>query len=247
MTDPQFDGPQAMKAALGRTKDCLPPEILEALAEPSGDSAALAPARVHLDSCPHCQSELRLLREFMAAEVRPEDAAAVEFVASRLARPQRASVPRKASWWEAIFAWPRMPAYLAAATVLLLAGIGVYFRQRQTPGAPQPMVYRSQQFNADAPSGDIPDAPSRFSWREVPGAARYDLVVMEVDRTPVWSTQTAAVFADAPADIRRLMTPGRSFLWQVVARNPAGEKIAESNLQNFHVAIATPAAPLPKN
>ena len=247
MTDPQFDGPEVMKAAFGPTKDCLLPEILEALAESSGDSGALSRARTHLNSCAYCQSELHLLREFMAAEVRPEDASAVDFIVSRLARPQRSTAARKPTWWEVIFARPRMPAYLAAATILLLVGVGAYFRQRQAPGAPQPMVYRSHQFNANAPSGDIPDAPSRFSWREVPGAVRYDVVVMEVDRTPVWSIETAGAFTDAPADIRRIMTPGRSFLWQVVARNSAGEKIAESNLQNFHVAIATPAAPLPKN
>jgi hypothetical protein len=96
-------------------------------------------------------------------------------------------------------------------------------------------VWRSQSFAAIAPVGDVTAAPTELQWNAVPGAGNYLVRVMEVDRTEIWRVEAAGTRIVLPAEVRGPMTPGRSFLWIVIAREATGGTLAETGLQTFHI------------
>jgi hypothetical protein len=62
---------------------------------------------------------------------------------------------------------------------------------------------------------------------------------MEVDQNVIWSAESSSSEVAIPEDVRRKMTQGRKFLWDVVARSAAAEKIGSINLQFFHISITS--------
>src|SRR5580704_7989183 len=75
---------EQLRAALGPGKDCLSIEDLERCLDGSATGAPVANLTAHLEACPHCRTELHLLREFQSGRVREEEAAAVGAVARQL-------------------------------------------------------------------------------------------------------------------------------------------------------------------
>src|SRR5690242_21429454 len=94
-----------LRDALGPGADCLRLEQLEMFAAAlSTPPPALAK---HVASCPYCQTEIHLLREFQAASPRAGEGDAVQLITARLkARsgeifPERQVQPEvNESWWK---------------------------------------------------------------------------------------------------------------------------------------------------
>ena len=228
------------EAAMGRTESC--PSI-EALA----GAAENPEIRKHVDECVHCRSELALMQSFETADPRPEEVASVQWIEGELLRrpPVVAVPPQRSAWprlWDVIgFGLrPHPRAAISMAAACLVVGVigAVYFQRGRTPeitGPDSSAVMRSSHIAPVGPVGDIDQPPSEFRWEAVPGAARYEFRLLEVDRTMVWSTQSANSQLDIPAEIRVRMVPARSFLWEVSALNSSGEKIGSTDLQTFHI------------
>jgi hypothetical protein len=250
MSNANPNQPAFLKAALGPSSDCP-------------DLAALAGAnlsadlRQHLAGCSHCRTELAALREFESAEPRGDELASVKWIQSELVRraPQFANTasaasPKTASpldrlrlWGRDLFSPPRrMQLSLAAASLLLVAATGVYLHRSGEPPLSAPSgqpVWRSGQFAAVSPVGDITQTPAEFRWESVAGAAEYEIQVTEVDGTAVWSAKSAQTKIETPESIRRFFQPGRTLQWTVVARNAAYEKIASTDSQIVHILATT--------
>ena len=242
MADPASHEREILKAALGRTEECLSPEALEALSANGPDPAAGAAQRRHLDACARCRNELALLQEFQAAAPRPDETASVAWMESELRRRRSGlcapAAPRRTL--RAVLRWRTLS--LAAASLVVAVTAGMYFRYGtggRPPGAEGPVIWRSQQFQAVSPAGDVAAPPAEFQWEPVAGSATYQVRLMEVDRTELWSVVSFHTAVSLPDDIRKRMTPGRTFLWEVIARNTAGEKIGATNLQSFHISVTT--------
>jgi hypothetical protein len=206
-----------------------------------------AQARAHVERCAYCRNELAMLVEFQTATPRPEEAAAVAWIESELER-RSAATPQAtpseglwsgvSSWISRAFpsrGWQVIP--VAAGLLFLVAG-GVYLRQGneglRPPAGGEP-VWRSQGFAGLAPLGDVAAAPAELQWDAVPGAGKYLVRVMEVDRTEIWRAEAPGTRIALPAEIRGQMTAGRSFLWMVTARDGTGSTVAETSLQIFHI------------
>lgn len=248
MADQDSNQRQILKAALSRTSQCLPVEILAAIAEERVDAGTNLQAREHLSGCAHCQSELALFREFQEAEARPGEIESVAWVQSELRRRSAEvagrgveSAREPESLWARITARRRWRTLsLVAASLLVAVTAGLYLRSGAgLDRSGEPVIYRSQKLSAVAPVGEISEAPADFQWRATPGAAKYRVRLMEVDRTVIWSAEIAGASVSIPPAVHEQMTPGRAFEWDVTAWNGAGEKIAESNLQNFHILVTT--------
>ena len=238
MTDP-------IKFAFGQSDDCPPVELL-------AQTARAPEIERHLAACAHCQTELDLLREFVAAEPTPAERPEVEWIAARLAggfqpafAPPRLSVwDRMREWLSAAFA-PASHRALAgvAALVLVIAG-GLYLRQSAREQRPIPtadgLVWRSGGFASLSPSGDLSQAPTEFHWDAVSNAAVYHVHLMEVDRTVIWSTDSVQTTVNIPDSVRAQFKPGRAFHWHVTASNSAGQTMASSDLQSFHILVTQP-------
>lgn len=230
----QSNEDRLLRSALGPTPECPPLEALESLD---------AKGRAHVEGCAWCRNELAMLTEFQAVDVRPEEAASVAWIESELARraaPAQVAAKPADSLWSRLTSWVgdwQMVPVAAAALVLLMAG-AMYLRQGNQGLRPVPQgeqVLRSGSFKAIAPVGDVASAPAEFQWEAVPGAARYLVRVMEVDRTEIWRLETAATRAELTVPVRAQMTAGRSFQWTATALDASGRTISETGLQTFHI------------
>ena len=99
--------------------------------------------------------------------------------------------------------WQMVP--VAAALLLVLAG-GIYLRQgNEGPAAAGGQASRrgARKVCAVAPLGDVAAAPAELRWEAVPGAARYLVRVMEVDRTEIWRGEARRTRIARPAEVRR--------------------------------------------
>src|SRR5262249_24925792 len=135
MLDRPISDQDALRAAMGPTPKCPPPEKLESLA--SGDQQAVAVLSGHVQSCPNCQTELHLLRTFLlgqagqSAQEMKEAGKVAERLRSRSAEIFRQAFPKpeRLPWWQVAFTMRRlMQASLAAAAILLIAATVLLFR-----------------------------------------------------------------------------------------------------------------------
>jgi len=210
-----------------------------------------AKSREHVEHCAYCQNELAMLVEFQQAEPRQEEAADVAWIQSELERrsatTRQASVPdsvwaRISSWISHTFpsrGWQTIA--VAAGLIFVVAG-GMYLRQGNEglrPAGEAP-VWRSQGFAGVAPLGDVAAAPADLEWEAVSGAAKYQVRVMEVDRTEIWRAESSGTRILLPPEVRAQMTAGRSFLWTVTAHDVTGSTVAETGLQTFHIFATSP-------
>ncbi|HLJ49315.1 MAG TPA: hypothetical protein VKU01_25050 [Bryobacteraceae bacterium] len=233
--------------ALAPGKDCLSIEDLEQVLE----ERASVPLRRHVKECPHCQAELHLLQAFTRNEITEEEKPAVEHITARLRDRSREIAPRpiygqdSPSWWKRLFATPWLtPAIATLALVLIVAGIAFQMRQSRqpsldtSPGGTQ--VLRSSAVAVLSPLGDIFAKPSEIRWEAVPRAARYRVRLLEVDRSELWSAETATPNIYLPATVQTAIVPAKTLLIQVSALDAAGLAIAESELARFRLVQSVP-------
>jgi hypothetical protein len=217
------------KAALAPTAECIPLEQL--------GSALSEVQRTHVSSCPRCQAELALFEEFEASAPVEGEGAAVTWIARDLERRAAGAPPALPRWR----AWARIPAWRfsgALAALVMLAGVTAYVSRNRgmlEPGGPSTPVYRSQAVVVSAPLGDLDTAPAEFRWQAVPGAASYTVEVLEVDRHSLWKADSRETHAAVPAQLRRVIVPGKTLVWEVTAKDGAGASIGTSGAQRFRV------------
>jgi hypothetical protein len=99
-----------------------------------------------------------------------------------------------------------------------------------------PEVVRSSALTVTAPIGEIAEAPRELRWQPVSTAVRYQTRLSEVDRTPIWMQETTASVLELPDEIRTRIVPGKTILFEVVALDSTGARIAASGPVRFRVA-----------
>ncbi len=216
---------ELLKRAFGRTPDC--PSLPDLVANlERGDASA----REHAAACPHCASEVKLYNQFMSPSLDKEEDAAVAWVQRNLRNPAEAQTP----WWKPA-SWLNvrtlLPFGMAAAAILV--AIGVQDGVSNTPLKPIiDTEQRSSRVELVGPKGIISGTPETFSWKAVPGAASYHVTLMEVDKTVVWESTSAASPVTLPAAVRQKALPGKRLIWTVDAMDLSGKAIA-SGSQDF--------------
>src|SRR4029077_14344888 len=166
------------------TDECLPLEVLERMTK---SSSADPKAAAHLAECPHCQTELSMLKSFEASVPSADEGAAVAWIAAQLERKQNASslqqkmvrqkmakpAAERVSFWRAMFKLPYMAGAGALAAVLILAGSLYNGGNSNNPSLHNPNgpeIYRSDVVKLIAPLGEMAQAPEEFRWEAVKGA-----------------------------------------------------------------------------
>lgn len=231
MADPrQYE---KLKSALGPAPDCPPLEQLVRALEASEGDAWRKTAEDHAAACAHCRDELAMMREFVGATPRPEESRNVNWIARRLEkqrvfRPSRQRLP----YLFGMRAW-------AATACLAIVVAGAFYLPRG-PSEPSPAGagegrMRSQALELVGPVGDVRQSPTEFRWRAAPGAVRYQVRLMEVDRREVWRGESANDFISLPPLVLALMAPGRSFLWEVSAWDQSGKTLGTSATRSFRI------------
>jgi hypothetical protein len=235
-----------LKSSFAATPECLTPAQLETLAEGTK-------THPHLAGCPRCQAELAMLKSFESGAPLPDEGAAVAWISSHLdrqlesiknssrvrARAATQNLETQDSWLARTFglrAWRwALPATVVAAAVVV--GV-ILLRPPKEPdlqanAGGQTTVYRSQEIQVVTPVGDVPQIPRTLQWQSFSGAQRYKVVVMEVDNSPLWSTETKETSLEIPASLHAKILPGKPILWQVTALDGQGRVLGTSQIQRF--------------
>ena len=227
-------------AALASGNDCPPLEDLERLL----NEGAPVPLKRHVDGCSRCQTELQMLRAFTSSEVAEHEQTAVSSIAARLksrsseiTRP-RTAVDQRPSRWQLILAMRWLtPAAATIAIVLLVAGVAIELRQGRQPllkariGSTE--VLRSSSIVILSPVGDLKARPEEIRWEAAPNATRYQVRILEVDRTELWSGETTGTRIGVTSKVATFIVPFKTLLVQVGAFDATGRKIAESEPVRF--------------
>ena len=232
---------ELLAAALAGAHDCPPLEQLERLC----NDEAPEPLKRHVEGCPHCQTELQMLRSFSSGEVADHEKTAVDSIVARLkakssAERRPAGVEHRSFWWNGILAvrW-LTPAAAALAVVLVAAGVVIEMRQGRRPALETTVggadVFRSSAIAILSPIGDVREKPAEIRWQAAQNAARYQVKIMEVDRAELWRAETATARIDLPPSVESLIVPAKTLLIQIGAFDATGRKIAESEIVRFRL------------
>jgi hypothetical protein len=228
------DGTRArLKRRLQRTSQCIPLDQFEnELHESEQD---------HLASCTRCQSEFALwqaLRDTAEAD----DDESVNRVAAELARrlPWKRPTQVGAGYRGKR---PHARAVLAAAATVLAAAVG-YVMWDPEPGVENAATveheYRSAGIRVLSPAEELDRAPDELTWQPVSGDVRYDVRVLEVDGTLLWSTLSVTPGVRLPPAVLAEFVPGKTIVWDVTARNSAGVAVAHSGTHRVRVRVLSP-------
>jgi hypothetical protein len=251
MPDRALEDRELWGRALAATEACPAPEELVRVSHDGRPERAAT--RAHVEGCVQCQTELALFTEFQSAATDPGEAAAVSWITAELERrfdqivaaPSPAPVAmldRPVRWYRRFERRPVRVAALASAGLLILFGVGLNLRGMQEPelnsnAAGGPVVLRSDELIAVAPIGDLKQPPTELSWQAAPGAARYSVKVMEVDRTELWKSESTETSISLPAAIRKAIVPGKTLLWQVTAMAADQRTLGSSKTLSFRLPV----------
>jgi hypothetical protein len=200
-------------------------------------SAQRKAAEEHVSACAHCRTELALLQEFVAGNIREDEKESVDWIKGQLTPP--AQVPREikqprdqgSRWWGKLWS-PGYAAALAVAAALIVF-VNVEWRRPASVPGQQADVMRSTTLRAIAPVGELDRVPEELRWSDVPGAARYSILVTEVDLTPVFQGRVGSSSIPLPEEVRKILVPGKVLQWTVIAEDASGRELATTGVQKF--------------
>ena len=225
--------------AAAATKDCLPLETLERMAD---NTSRDAKAAAHLAGCAHCQTELAMLKNFEQSTPSADEGAAVAWIAAQLERRQNAPVAQQKAatvpFWRTMFRVPYLAGAAALAAVLIL-GVSLYNRDSDGPGKLNPGIgsgqFRSGSIHLVSPIADQSSAPAEFRWDAVQGASSYSVELKDVAGITLASAKSAQNVLQVTPEMKASMISGKPLKWKVTALDAAGKEIANSGLEQFKV------------
>jgi len=247
------------KAALETGADCLTVEELGRWMDGLFSDAEESRASAHLAGCARCQTELALFQELERTTPQPKDQPAVSWIVAELKRRSSESaratgeVSRSAPSSARRALSPRglagrriSAAALSLAAMVIAVAVGLSVRTSREPGLISdgiPTALRSQGVVGLAPIGDLMQSPTELRWQPLPGAARYSIKLMEVDRSEFWQASAEGTVVLLPAAVREKVVPGKTLLWQVTALDAAGKALGSSPLERFRLSASPKSDP----
>jgi len=195
--------------------------------------------RDHIAGCARCQTEAALWNTLDDSAPRPDEGAAVQWIVKELRR--RHQTPAAAAISAGIGPWRSWRLVSAiGATIALVLTVGYVTRDREpaVSGSGGAMRnYRSAQLELRSPIGDQSAVPLQLEWMAFPGAVGYDVSILEVDRTVLWSGSATGSRLALPSSVRTRLVPGKTMLWEVAARDGSGKPVAVSGMRSFRVIV----------
>ncbi|UCC38928.1 MAG: zf-HC2 domain-containing protein [Candidatus Aminicenantes bacterium] len=146
----------------------------------------------------------------------------------------------EAGWFEKIasFLTPKQWALATISAALLLVIVfGVIPNLKTT--SPQFFInedaVRGQKIDLISPVIDIRAVPSKFEWKKSPKDVEYKIYIFS-NGDLLWSASTKENFIVLPEEVRKLMTSGEKYSWQVKAFSPEGTLVSVSSRVQFKIS-----------
>jgi len=144
-----------------------------------------------------------------------------------------------ATWFEKIVSfftpkqWALIPVYAALLLIVVFTLIP-YFK----PAPPQFFIsedrVRGESITLISPVIDIKTVPSKFEWKDTGKDVGYKIYIYD-DGEKLWATTTKDNFIVLPEKVRKRMTLGEKYSWEVKAFSPEGTLIAISSKVHFKI------------
>lgn len=225
--------------AAAATKDCLPLEVLEQMAD---NTSRDAKAAAHLAGCAHCQTELAMLKNFEQSTPSADEGAAVAWIAAQLERRQNAPAAQqkvaRVPFWRTMFRVPFLAGAAALAAVLIV-GISLYHGNSDGPGRINPGVgsgnFRSGAIHLVNPIAEQSSAPAEFRWDAVQGASSYTVELKDVAGITLASAKSSQNVLPVTPEMKANMVSGKPLKWKVTALDADGKEIANSSTEQFKI------------
>lgn len=225
--------------AVSATKECPGIDVLEKLIDQEPSDPKIAQ---HVSGCPHCQSEIAMLRHFELSLPSPNEGAAVAWIAAQLERKQKAPAAQAVDavpFWRSLF---RLPYMAAAAALVIAITLGVSFYNSDRSG--QPVIgpgnfgttYRGELHLIT--TGDLNQPPEQLTWEAVAGAASYSVEISDVANDKIWEGKSTQNSINVPTDLRARMYPGKPLNWKVTATDATGKELASGH-GRFRITLKT--------
>ncbi len=224
---------------MDRHSPCLSLDELSSWTGGTFTSAGSARVASHLQFCERCAAELTLLEAYHSPARSSSEAADLRWVCDRLRASRMEKAPKK-SWIWSLGGMRWLFPVAATACLLIVAAAAINARRDSIPALPpisaDAGIERAAAISLVAPLGDMAEAPVRFEWKPLPGAAQYRLRLLEVDGSVVWEQRTDSASISVPGSALKLMLPMKTLWWRVAAFGASGQKLAESESGRFRVS-----------
>lgn len=144
------------------------------------------------------------------------------------------------TWFEKIasFFTPKQWALISVYAALLLIVICVFIPYFK----PAPLQFfisedrvRGESITLISPVIDIKTVPAKFEWKDSGEDVEYKIYIYD-NGEKLWATTTKDNFTVLPEKIRKRMTLGEKYSWEVKAFSPEGTLIAISSKVHFKIS-----------
>ncbi len=223
--------------AIAPGADCLTPAQLEAVFE----GLAPAPASQHAATCPHCRTELALMKQFIEDEPTRDEVAAVWQIENRLRkspewRPAAGDARPERRWFSGWFSGPLRGLAVAGLAAVLAAAYWFTGASRVGQETVDSEVTRGLGIQGIVPLGDLERFPTKLEWRSVPRAASYEVILLDIEEKTLWkAARQPATELRIPVTVLGQMANRKTLFWHIGAYDAQGRLVASSGPQRFRV------------
>ena len=144
-----------------------------------------------------------------------------------------------ATWVEKIVSfftpkqWALIPVYAALLLIVVFIFIP-YFKPAPLQFFISEEKVRGESITLISPVIDIKIVPTKFEWKDLGENVEYKIYIYD-DGEKLWATTTKDNFIVLPEKVRKRMTLGEKYSWEVKAFSPEGTLIAISSKVHFKI------------
>lgn len=185
----------------------------------------------HYFNCPQC---------FEKIEERDEIISVIQNKGHMIFEDEYAVGAAEVGWFDKVasFLTPKQWAFATISSAILLVVVfGVIPNLKTT----SPQFYinedavRGQKIDLISPVIDVGAVPNRFEWKKSPKDVEYKIYLYS-NGDLLWSDSTKENFIVLSEEIRKLITSGEKYSWQVKAFSPEGILISVSSRVQFKIS-----------
>lgn len=144
-----------------------------------------------------------------------------------------------ATWVEKIVSfftpkqWALIPVYAALLLIVVFIFIP-YFKPAPLQFFISEEKVRGESITLISPVIDIKIVPTKFEWKDLGGNVEYKIYIYD-DGKKLWAATTKDNFIVLPEKVRKRMTLGEKYSWEVKAFSPEGTLVAISSKVHFKI------------